>query len=677
MDLPQAIQLARQPIAPQTPNALPDQPAAEGSAPPTANASALAPETIAVAAPADDPWPDDPIGMLSRAAGYSDHEQWWEEQIEQRRDMTGLFEGVLEAMTALRDGREPRDEEEAQREAHMRQTIRAAEKEGFERIAVVCGAWHAPALVVLGPARSDATLLAKLPRTAVAATWIPWTNSRLSYRSGYGAGIKSPGWYGHLWTTDERGAVRWVTRAAHLLRAEGLDASSANVIEAVRLAEALASMRELPRPGMAELHEAIQTTLCAGDIMPMALIRDKLEIGEAMGAVPDETPAVPLQRDVEARQRRLRLQPSSEIKQLDLDLRTETDRARSRMLRQLYLLAIPWGEPQSGPTRISTFHELWRLQWRVEFVVNLIEANIYGNTLDQAANGRAKHDADAASELPALTELLNQVMLADLPDATNYVLDRVASVAAVAADVRHLMDALPPLARLVRYSDVRQTRAERVLPVLDTLFERAILALPGACASLDDDAAASMIASIERAQECVMLLDRADKRDAWQATLRVVVEREGIHGLVRGRCCRLLLEQHALGGEDLRRLAGLALSPVNPADQAAAWVEGVLRGSGLLLLQQEDLWIALDAWLRELPPDMFVALLPLLRRAFADFQPPERRAMGEKVKRLRSTGDLTTPLDADDDALPLDLDRARAVLPVLAHILGVTTDGDR
>ncbi|HEV2404152.1 MAG TPA: DUF5682 family protein, partial [Ktedonobacterales bacterium] len=486
----------------------------------------------------------------------------------------------------------------------------------------------------------------------------------------------SPGWYGHLWATDERGAVRWVTRAAHLLRAEGLDASSANVIEAVRLAEALAAMRGLPRPGMEELHEAIQTTLCAGDIMPMALIRDKLEIGEAMGAVPDETPAVPLQRDVEALQRRLRLKPSSEIKQLDLDLRGETDRARSRMLRQLHLLAIPWGEPQPHPTRTSTFHELWRLQWRVEFVVNLIEANIYGNTLDQAANGRAKHDADAESELPALTELLNRVMLADLPDATNHVLDRVASVAAVSADVRHLMDALPPLARLVRYSDVRQTRAERVLPVLDTLFERAILALPGACASLDDDAAASMIASIERAQACVMLLDRADKRDAWQVTLRIVVEREGIHGLVRGRCCRLLLEQHALGGEDLRRLAGLALSPVNPAEQAAAWVEGVLRGSGLLLLHQDDLWLALDAWLRELPPDVFVALLPLLRRAFADFQSPERRAMGEKVKRLRSTGGLVTPLDADEDALSLDLERARAVLPVLAHILGVTTDGD-
>ena len=196
MDLPQAIQLARRPAEPEaeTPGDLPLQPAAEGSAPPISSAIAPATETVTAPEGEEDPWPDDPIGMLSRAAGYSEHEQWWEEQIEQRRDMSGLFQGILEAMTALRAGREPRDEEEAQREAHMRQTIRAAEKEGFERIAVVCGAWHAPALVELGPAKRDATLLAKLPKTTVTATWIPWTNSRLSYRSGYGAGIKSPGW---------------------------------------------------------------------------------------------------------------------------------------------------------------------------------------------------------------------------------------------------------------------------------------------------------------------------------------------------------------------------------------------------------------------------------------------------------------------------------------------------
>jgi Family of unknown function (DUF5682) len=689
MDLPQAIALAREPklpaeAAPSDVPGAPDLPAAaDGRAPHPAQGTAddaISPGAVATVAPPEVVTPaplEDPLAMLAEAAGYSDHELWWEQQIEQRRDADGLFEGILEAMTALRDGTSPRDEEEAQREAHMRRTIRAAEKEGFQRIAVVCGAWHAPALTAPGAAKDDAALLAGLKRIKVEATWIPWTNSRLSYRSGYGAGVTSPGWYAHLWNDDERGAIRWVTHAAHLLRAEGLDVSSASVIEAVRLGETLAALRELPMAGMAELHEAIQTVLCHGEAAPMQLIRDKLEIGEQLGEVPADTPAVPLQRDLEARQRRLRLRPATDVQTLDLDLRNDTDRARSQLLHQLKLLGIPWGTLRREHGKAGSFHEYWQLQWQVEFPVALIEANIWGNTVETAATAFARHSAEEASDLPQLTELLDRVILAELPAAVDCVLERVQAQAAVSAEVRHLMDALPPLARVARYGDVRQTKAERVLPVIAALFERAVVGLPGACASLDDDAAASMVESIDRAQESVSLLDREDMRGDWQTVLRRLIDNDGVHGLVGGRCCRLLLEQRVLDEAELRRLAGLTLAPVVPAAQAAAWVEGVLRGSGLLLLHQDGLWSALDAWLADLPTDLFVALLPMLRRAFSGFQPPEHQAMGEKVKHLRAdarAGIATTAGDAG--ATPLDTERANAVLPVLAHLLGVTYDGD-
>lgn len=80
---------------------------------------------------------------------------------------------------------------------------------------------------------------------------------------------------------------------------------------------------------------------------------------------------------------------------------------------------------------------------------------------------------------------------------------------------------------------------------------------------------------------------------------------------MRRRSCRLLLEQKVIDKEELQRLARLALSPVTPAPQAAAWVEGVLRrsgGSGLQLLHQDGLWLALDNWLSDLTEDVFVAL---------------------------------------------------------------------
>jgi hypothetical protein len=158
-----------------------------------------------------------------------------------------------------------------------------------------------------------------------------------------------------------------------------------------------------------------------------------------------------------------------------------------------------------------------------------------------------------------------------------------------------------------------------------------------------------------------------------------MTRRDGVHGLVRGRCCRLLLEHDALDGTELQRLARLALSPVTPARDAAAWIEGLLRGSALLLMQYDGLWLALDAWLSELDGAAFVAMLPLLRRACSGFQPPERRAMGEKVKHLHTPGGHGEgrPAGAGWSAGAIDHDRARLILPVLGQILGGDGHADR
>ena len=168
---------------------------------------------------------------------------------------TAVFAALAEAIAVLRgDGDDdPRD---AVREAHMRKVLRRAVKDGFERIAVVCGAWHVPALQDLPSAAADDRLLRGLPKVKAALTWVPWTYGRLSYTSGYGAGIRSPGWYDHLFAASGQPVERWLARAAAVLRDEGVPASSAHVIESVRLAVALAALRGRPLAGLEEVTEA-------------------------------------------------------------------------------------------------------------------------------------------------------------------------------------------------------------------------------------------------------------------------------------------------------------------------------------------------------------------------------------------------------------------------------------
>lgn len=649
MDLPQSYQLA------------------QDSSQPTPNPQPLPPDS--------DPRPrtPDPLSWLAQAAGYDDGERWWEHMVEQRQDSADLFAAIAEAMTELRSSvllsADPR---EAQREAYMRQTIRIAQREGFERIAVVCGAWHVPALQTMPSARDDTALLKGLPKVKVSATWVPWTNSRLSMASGYGAGMESPGWYHHLWTTQEQPVIRWLAHVARLLRDADIDVSSAHVIETVRLAETLAAFRGRTLPDLSELTEATQTVICFGNPLPLQLIHDKLIVGETLGHVPDETPMVPLQQDVLREQKRLRLAAEATWRDLDLDLRKQTDLERSYLLHRLALLGIPWGERKEAQRTSGTFHELWRIQWQPEFAIRLIEAGVWGNTMRDATTTFVRQTAEQATTLPQLTNLVEPALLAHLPEALSYVMIRLQAEATVASDVANLMNALPPLANVRRYGNVRQTDVSMVGHVVSGLVARICVGLPGACASLNDEAAVAMSTGLTNVHAAISLLQSDEYTRNWHGVLSQLTDQNSLHGLLGGQCCRLLLDAQVFAADEVARRFSLALSTANDPSQAAAWIEGFLKGSGLLLLHDETLWQVLDNWVMSLSSEVFTQVLPLLRRTFSTFPAPERRQMGERVARGASLQPVHTT--SSDE---FDHKRAEAVLPLVAQLLGLTFAGQQ
>jgi Family of unknown function (DUF5682) len=145
-----------------------------------------------------------------------------------------------------------------------------------------------------------------------------------------------------------------------------------------------------------------------------------------------------------------------------------------------------------------------------------------------------------------------------------------------------------------------------------------------------------------------------------------IANQSSIHGLVQGRCCRLLFDDGSLDMEATSKRLSLALSIGTEPTAGAAWAEGFLRGSGLLLLHSDGIWQVLDAWVAGLSPDSFVAVLPLLRRTFATFSSPERQQMGNKVARGEVFGQKTVMVNDVD----FNVDRAHQSLPTIAKLLG-------
>jgi hypothetical protein len=579
-----------------------------------------------------------------------------------------VFAALAEAIGFLRAEDAEPDPRDAVREAYMRKVLRRTVKDGYQRIAVVCGAWHVPALQDLPAAAADDRLLRGLPKMKATLTWVPWTYGRLAYASGYGAGIRSPGWYDHLFSSAGQPLERWLAKAAAVLRDEGVPASSAHVIESVRLAEALAALRGRPLAGLEEVTESARAVLCEGSDLLVGLIQRRLVVGERLGAVPAATPMVPLQRDVHDQQRSLRLHPQAEPRDYDLDLRKPKDLARSHLLHRLTLLGVRWGTTQQGRTQnIGTFRESWQLAWRPELDLALIEASMWGGTVEAAAAQRARSAAAEAAALEDLTRLVERCLLADLGDALPEALAAVRDRAALEGDVTHLMTALPALVRAARYGDVRGTDPGRLGEVAVELITRICAGLPAAVTSLDETAERAMRDRIDTVHSAIGLLADAGSRARWLDTLVRLAPR--CPPLVSGRLTRLLLDAERITGDDVAIRMSRELSAGAPAAAAAGWAEGFLAGSGLLLLHDDKLLGLADGWLAGLSASAFAAVLPALRRTFGEFAPPERRAIGDKAMRLDGSGRppaLAAP--ADDD---LDEDRAAIAVRTVAAILSL------
>jgi hypothetical protein len=144
-----------------------------------------------------------------------------------------------------------------------------------------------------------------------------------------------------------------------------------------------------------------------------------------------------------------------------------------------------------------------------------------------------------------------------------------------------------------------------------------------------------------------------------------------VHGLLAGRSCRILLESKIFTSTDtMKRLErAMFLSPIATRTieellQTAFWLEGFLKGSGLLLIHDEILWKLIDGWIESVNGEQFIEVLPLLRRTFSSFNENIRQQLSERVKR----GEI-----AESSIVPPEFNQQQAekVLPLVKQLLGV------
>lgn len=582
----------------------------------------------------------DPLGFMAQIAGYSDSERWWEITFEQETEDTEVFEGILEMMEALRSElKRSETKETLLREAHMRKVMRKALKDGFQRIAVVCGAWHGPVLqdIAAYKVSADNTVLKGLKKTKIAATWIPWSYDRLAFSSGYGAGVVSPAWYEVLFEHSEDVAIHWMTRVARLFRESDMDASAAHALEAVRLAQTLASLRKRAIVGIDELEEAAIAIFCDGDRKQLDLIREKLVIGDVIGKVPSQIQSIPLQQDLEKKIKSARLTKewnTTEVVEKKLDLRKPANLTASLLLHRLALLDIFWGQLlQNSEYTLGSFSESWKLKWQPDFSIAIIEAGMWGNTVEEAATKITQNKVAKIEQLPELTDLVEKALKADLSKAIPALVKQLEDVSVLTKDILHLMEALPAMVRMIKYGNTRKTDVRAVEKLVDQITPRICIGLPSLALNIEEEFARDIFKQVLRVNNTISLLQEDFFEEAWGKALDQVAMHPNANPLLQGVCLRLLFEKRII---DLTKTAdemAFALSNADFVLGIALWLEGFLYGSGMMLLHNPELWQLLDDWVRVLDEDLFKEVLPVMRRTFSSFTVPEREKLMQLAKR--------------------------------------------
>jgi hypothetical protein len=642
IDLPSDIFLALQDIEAEAREHRRKQAAAQPPSPHTLAPSDAAPET---------PSRVDIYQQWASLAGETDHETYWERHFEHNLSDDAYRCAALEFGRSLRELEDAQPRWRAEnlvREAYMRRRIEQAIAAGTrpERIVAVVGAFHAPVLNGEHPAMTDAEL-ASLRRRPSKFTLMPYSYFKLSSQSGYGAGNQAPAYFELLWDalrTDQLDALpsQYLSLVARNLREAGTHRSTAEIIEGVRLARTLAALKGGLAPALADLRDAAITLIGHGEISTVSEAIARVDVGTAIGSLPDGVSRTSIQADFERELHRLKLDKyRTTVKQeLSLDLRENRqavsaesaflDLHRSSFLHRLRVLGVSFAGPLRSSQQTTTWAERWALQWSPESEIQIVEAVLLGETVELATAFRFKSTLDACTTIGEAADVVRDACQCGMMASMDAARARLQELSAGAADITAIAHAAHVLGLIVRYGDVRKFDPEPLMPLVGELFVQGSLALHGA-SNCDNEQASKVIVAIDEMNG--LALEHADRVDEalWLTHLQRLSDADDRNPLLSGYACAVLLERGLVPNADLAREVSRRLSPGVPADLGAGWFEGLAKRNRYALLARQVLWAQLADYLASLDEDHFRRSVVFLRRAFGGFSPREKRQIAENL----------------------------------------------
>ena len=583
---------------------------------------------------------------MEKSSGM-DNDSLWEYTFEQCENYEDFIIATEEYGKTIREFSDSSEHNNILREAFMRRVISESEKiYTSEKVAVITGCFHTIGIKNIPFSKDDEKLTKKLPTTECKSTLMPYSYYRLSSRSGYGAGSKAPAYYEILWrnrlkNTLKDSSAEYLARIAEYQREHGFSASSAQVIEALRLSETLAVMRGGKFANFSDLRDSAVTCLGGGSFGEISEACANTEIGTKIGLLPDGTVCTSVQEDFMRQLKDLKLERfrSAKVEELELDLRenirVKSEKSaflglnRSFFLHRLRILDIHFGEQLYRQQENATWAELWKLQWTPETEIEIVEASLNGDTIEQASQFKLSSQLEQTENLAETAVILSEIFKCGLSESVKSAVSAVQKLAVDCSSVKDTGETIGTLSGIIRFGNIRRIDTEPLIPIVQQLYLRFCLNLLSASVC-DNSASEVLVSALSKVNDACLSHDFLET-ERLISVLSDVADSDFSNPFLSGFACALLMEHGKITPEKLSELINRRLSGGTPAPEGALWFEGLSKRNRHTLINRLSVWEKLCEFISSLEDEEFKPVLVCMKRTFSEFSSSEKAEIAENI----------------------------------------------
>jgi hypothetical protein len=622
------------------------------------------------------------VRELARRLGCRDFNEAWDHLFETQWDSTdtdAFIDRVAAYCAMARFSYRPEELEEDgtnAREACMAAAIteelkRLSDEKKKGPVLVVTGGFHSVVLPDLVAAKATRPKPPELGDDEAGSWLMRYSFDQLDALAGYASGMPQPAFYDRLWHATEtapdparvadvrtHAAADIAVEVSRLTRQRGFHpaVTTPDATAAVRMSRELAAFRGHPWPTRDDVLDGMRSCFVKGetvtDGVPLLRLVAEVLAGNRVGKIPAAAGVPPIVEDFHRESRRLKLPVDAvERKELALDLyRDARHRAISRLLHRLDLLGSPFAEYQGGPdfvagTGLELMQEHWEVCWSPGAESSLVEAAVYGATVEEAAGAKlmeevAKLEASGLGRntAEAVVALVKACRLG-LHRHAAALTDLVSTFAAEDPSFVSLVAGLTQLELLGRSREPLEATHLTTLPDLAmTAYHRACY-LAADLVNCPDELVDPAVKALQSLRESLGGESRFDP-GLLHAALRTIIKAPPDRGqtAVIGAAAGILYgEGHFPEGE----LVGLALGFLGGTSsdprRGAGFVRGLLATAREVAWQVRGVIEAIDARFGGWDEESFLGVLPELRVAFADLTPREIARVADAVAGMHGT----------------------------------------